>query len=130
MGRSKKFIGMLAVTVLAALVPMLDDNAIDGAEWINVILLLAGAVTVYGQANMPAGVWVYAKTIAACVSAVAVIAVSAITDGMITGGELIQMALALGGALGVTPLLNNTGSAPNGASTVQTGMPADFALAA
>lgn len=90
------------MTVLAALVPGLAGPMTLSA-WINVVVLAAGAVMVYNATNVPG--WAYAKLIASATSAVAVVLVSSLADG-ISAVEWIQMALAAAAALGVGAVPN------------------------
>lgn len=95
------------MTVLAAVVPGLA-GPMDTAAWINVVILGAGAVMVYTHSNDIPG-WSYVKLGASVVSAVAVLLVSFITDG-VTSVEWIQLALAAAAALGVGALPNSSTS--------------------
>jgi hypothetical protein len=96
-----KFLAQVTVTVLAALVPLLNGTAHPtGSDWVNVAIIGLGAVAVLGAGNLPAGVWKYTKTLVSAATAVAVLLQSAITDG-ISSAEWLQLALAALGALGV-----------------------------
>lgn len=122
-GSYNKFTGSLLMTVLAAIAPAVGDGQWSSAEIINALILLFGSATVLGATNLPAGVWRWAKTVFAIGSAVLVVVASALTDGQFTVDEIIQCVIAALMALGVVPLVNNSGSAPNGASTIATGLP-------
>ncbi len=100
-----KAIVQLLMTVLAAVVPGLAAGPMTPTAWINVVILAAGAIMVYNAANIPG--WDYAKLIASAVSAVAVLLVSSLQDG-ISPAEWIQLALAAAAALGVGALPNGT----------------------
>lgn len=106
-----KSVVQLLMTVLAAVIPALAEGPMTFENWINVVILGAGAVMVYNAANLPG--WEYAKLIASAVSAVAVLLVSAMQGG-ISPAEWIQMALAAAAALGV-------GAIPNGRPVVPQG---------
>lgn len=127
LGSYNKFTASLVATVLVAIAPAVGDGHWSGAEIVNTVLTLFGAVAVLGATNLPAGAWRYAKTIAAVGTAVMLVVSSAITDGQFSPDEIIQCVIAGLNALGVVPWLNNSGSAPNGASTIGTGLPAPFA---
>lgn len=96
-----KFVAQVVVTVLAAVVPLLNGTSHpNGSDWVNVAIIGLGAVAVLGAGELPAGVWRYTKTIVSAATAVAVLLQSLITDG-ISSAEWIQLALAAAGALGV-----------------------------
>jgi FtsH-binding integral membrane protein len=102
----QKFLAMLAVVVgaaLAALVPALADNHIRTDEWLNVIVITAGAAAVFTAPNVPGHA--YVKTALAVITAVCTLAVSLIVDGVSTA-EIIQLVLAALGAVGVKALTN------------------------
>lgn len=96
-----KFIANLFFVAVSALVAGLLDDRIDTLEWINVGIAVLGAVGVLGAGNLPAGVWAYTKTIVAGATAGLVLLTSLLADGNITTAEWLQVALAVGGALGV-----------------------------
>ena len=98
MSIAKSLVQLLA-TILAAIVPGLIAGPMDTAAWINVVILAAGAVMVYNASNDIPG-WNYAKLVASAVSAVAVLLVSYLSDGISTA-EWIQLGLAALAALGV-----------------------------
>jgi hypothetical protein len=102
-----KSVVQLLMTVLAAVIPALAVGPMTFENWVNVVILAAGAVMVYNAANIPG--WDYAKLVASAVSAVAVLLVSAWQGGL-SAAEVIQMVLAAAAALGV-------GALPNGAKT-------------
>jgi drug/metabolite transporter (DMT)-like permease len=96
-----KFVAQVAVTVIAAVVALLNGSPHPGAsDWVNVAIIGLGAVAVLGAGNLPSGVWAYAKGIVAAATAVAVLLQSVITDG-ISSAEWLQLLLAALGALGV-----------------------------
>lgn len=103
-----KAVVQLIMTVLAALVPALTNGPMTASSWVNIVVLSAGVIMVYNTANIPG--WSWAKMIASGVSALAVVLLSALTDGGISAAEMIQMALAFAAAVGV-------GAVPNGGVT-------------
>jgi intracellular sulfur oxidation DsrE/DsrF family protein len=95
-----KAILQLVAAVLAAVLPgLVEDAPMNASAWVNVVILGAGAVMVYNAANLPG--WNYAKLVASGVTAVGVVLVSALTDGGISGAEVIQMVIAGLGAVSV-----------------------------
>lgn len=101
-----KAIVQLVMTVLAAVVPALTAGPLDTAGWVNIVVLGAGVIMVYNAGNIPG--WSYAKLVASAVAAVAVVLLSALTDGAITSAEIIQMILAGAAAVGVGAIPNGT----------------------
>lgn len=99
-----KFLAQVAATVLAgAYAALAGDGVFSTDEQINCILLALGSIGVLGAGNLPAGVWSYMKGYVAAATAVATIAVSAVSGG-INDAEWIQMGLAALGAVGVVRL--------------------------
>lgn len=97
-----KSVGMVVATIVAAIVAaMTGDNQISNVEWVNVFILGAGAASVFTAPNVPGAK--YTKTILAVITAVLTAAASYITGGFTTT-ELLQLALAAGGAVGVLAL--------------------------
>jgi hypothetical protein len=70
------------------------------AEWVNIILLACGAIQVFNSSNLIPH-WEYAKMIAAVVTAAGVAISSALSDGDVTRGEWVQIAVAMFGAFAV-----------------------------
>lgn len=102
MQRYLKFIAQVVMTAAVALVAALQDNRIDAAEWINVLIAAASAVAVLGGGELPAGVWAHTKTIVAAALAGLMLLASLVSDGgTITSSEWLQVALAVAGAVGV-----------------------------
>lgn len=87
------------MAVLAAILPGLTDGPMGLPEWLNVVVLAAGALQVYNAGNVPG--WRFAKLIAAAISAGVVILISAISDGVVSPAETIQITLAVAQAVGV-----------------------------
>ncbi len=97
-----KTLAHLLVTVAAAVVAAAADNRIDSIEWVNVLILALGTISVLGAGNMPAGVWHYTKLIVAAATAAAVVAHTLLSAGLSLGlTEWLQMGIAAAGALGV-----------------------------
>jgi uncharacterized membrane protein YqaE (UPF0057 family) len=93
MRENLKALLMLVAAVLAAVLPYLTvTDHLGLTEWINVAILVAGAVYVYNSANLPG--YRHAKAIAAVVASVGVLLLTVVTDG-ITATEWIQVVLAL-----------------------------------
>jgi hypothetical protein len=89
-----KAIAAAVAAVLAAVVPALYvDGPLTFSTWVNVILLACGAIQVLNSGNLPH--WEYAKMIAAVVTAAGVAISSALSDGDVTRGEWIQIAIAI-----------------------------------
>lgn len=106
MNQYLKFFSELAVTVLAAIVAALHgDQVISDSEWINIILLLLGAIAVLGAGNFPTGIWQYTKFWVAALTAGFVYLASVIANGNgfldVTLTQWIQFLLACAGAVGV-----------------------------
>ncbi len=88
-----------AATVLAAVAAALTgDQHIDPSEWLNVVILGAGAAAVLTAPNVPGAR--YTKLILQVVTAVSAAAASLILDGISVTGWL-QLALAALAAVGV-----------------------------
>lgn len=98
----------VVATVLSGVVAALTgDNLISPVEWINVSILGVGALAVFAAPNVP-GARV-TKAVLAVLSAVLVLLVNLIVDG-VTVSEWLQLGVAALGALGVYAV-PNTGSA-------------------
>ncbi len=92
----------LLVTVAAAVVAAAADDRIDSIEWVNVLILALGTISVLGAGNLPSGVWHYMKLIVAAATAAAVVAHTLLSAGLDLGlSEWLQMGIAAAGALGV-----------------------------
>jgi hypothetical protein len=104
MRENLKALLMLLAAVLAAVLPYLTvTDHLGLSEWINVAILVAGAVHVYNAANLPG--YRYAKTIASVVATVGVLLLTVVTDG-ISATEWIQVVLALLAPAGVASVRN------------------------
>jgi hypothetical protein len=121
--RYLKFIAQVFATGVAAIVAASADNRVDAAEWINVLILTLGAVSVLGAGELPAGVWAHTKTIVAGVTAGAVLAVSYVSDGWyITTTEWLQIGLAVLAAIGIAVVPGPKVQALRGAGLQQPGV--------
>lgn len=96
-----KFFAQLAVTAIVALIAALTDDKIDTVEWINVALAVLGAVAVLGAGNFPDGIWRYMKLYASAATAGLMAITSFLADGGLSTSELLQVAVAVLGSLGV-----------------------------
>jgi hypothetical protein len=107
-----KALAAVLAAVLAAIVPALSgDNQVDTSEWINVVILGAGAAAVFAAPNVPGAR--YTKLMLAVITAMAAAAASLVSDG-ISLTDWLQLALAALGAVGVyqlryRPVLTETG---------------------
>lgn len=91
-----KAIVQLIAAVLAAITPaFLVGGEMGWPEWINVGVLVFGAVYVYLTTNLyDTGVWKYAKAFSSGAAAVGVILVSTLSGGL-TVEEIAQIVIAL-----------------------------------
>jgi hypothetical protein len=90
----------IAVAIVAA---MAGDNLVDSIEWVNVAIVGVGAAAVFAGPNIPGAP--VTKLVLSALAAILTILASAITDGIQTV-EVIQMAIAAVGALGVWAVPN------------------------
>jgi|SRR5437764_1032166 len=98
-----KALGMVAATVLSAVLAAMVGGHITTTGWINVALAGVGAVSVAIVPNLNAGVGRYAKASVAVATAVLTLLVSLI-DGGLTTAEILQLVIAGLGAVGVVAL--------------------------
>lgn len=97
-----KALAQLLFTVVAAVIAASADDRIDTVEWINVLILALGTVSVLGAGNMPEGVWKRTKLIVSAATAAAVAAHTFAVSGTDLGTtEWLQILAAALGALGV-----------------------------
>jgi hypothetical protein len=97
-----KFFLQLGVVAASAVVAFLQDDRVDAAEWILVLLAVAQAVAVLGAGNLPSGVWRYTKVGVAAFIAGASLLVAFVSDGgVITASEWLQVLVAALGAAGI-----------------------------
>jgi hypothetical protein len=110
-GHAKAIAAVLAAVLAAAVPAIAVDGPLTFTDWINVVILAAGAIHVYNAENTPA--WQYGKLIAAVISAAAVVAI-AIPAWPPTRAEWIQVFIAALGAFTVyripnAPAVTSTG---------------------
>lgn len=103
MQKYAKLIMQVVVTVAAALVAALADNVIGSVEWVNVAIIGVGAASVFYAPNIPGAP--VTKFVLSALSAVLTVLASAIVGGLQTV-EVIQMAIAAAGAVGVYAVPN------------------------
>ncbi len=97
-----KVIAQLVFTVLAAIAAAAADDRIDSVEWVNVLILGLGAVSVLGAGNLPSGIWKRTKAIVSAATAAAVVLHTLVSNGVDLGTtEWIQLAIAAAAPLGV-----------------------------
>jgi drug/metabolite transporter (DMT)-like permease len=97
-----KFVVQVLATALVALIAALQDDRVDAAEWINVVLAALTAVAVLGAGNTTEGVWRYTKVIVASAGAGLTLLASFVSDGgVVTVSEWLQVLVAALGAAGV-----------------------------
>jgi hypothetical protein len=97
-----KFIAEVVIAAIVALIAFMQDDRVDAAEWILVIIAAARTVAVLGAGNLPAGVWAYTKSIVSAFIAGAGLLVAFVSDGgVITGSEWLQIIVMVAGTLGV-----------------------------
>jgi drug/metabolite transporter (DMT)-like permease len=97
-----KFVVQVLATALVALIAALQDDRVDAAEWINVVLAALTAVAVLGAGNTTEGVWRYTKVIVASAGAGLTLLASFVSDGgVVTASEWLQVLVAAAGAAGV-----------------------------
>lgn len=98
-----KSIAAVVATVLSAIYISLGDGSVSSTEWVNVAIAGVGALTVFYAPNVPFAK--YTKSVVAAATAGLIVLQSAITDG-VTQTELIQIVLAVAGAVGVYAVKN------------------------
>lgn len=106
MSRYAKLAATVVATVLSALVAAMTDGVVTNTEWINVAILAVGSAGVFAAPNVPHSR--YTKAAIAVLTAVLTLLASFITDGLTTA-ELLQLAVAGLGALGVYAVPNGRG---------------------
>jgi hypothetical protein len=99
-----KALAQVVATVLTALLPLFVDGHLSAVEIINLCIIGASAIGVAIVPNLSAGVAKYAKSILAVIGAVLVLLTSYISDGVLSGDEIVQLVVAAFGALGVYAL--------------------------
>lgn len=93
------------IAVLGSLGTILADrHSVTGGQILNLIAVGLTAVVVYAKANTPDQP--YAKAVVAIIGAGVTVFASAVTDGRIDATEIVQIVLALLGALQVATVAN------------------------
>jgi len=104
MNKYAKFIAIVVATVISgATAALAGDSVISPTEWVNIAILAVGALGVFAAPNVPGAA--YTKSILAVLAAVLTVLASSIIGGISTT-ELLQIALAGLGALGVYAIPN------------------------
>lgn len=99
MSKYARFIAIVIATVLSAVsAALVGDSIISPQEWVNVAILGVGALGVFAAPNVPGAE--YTKTILAVLAAGLTVLATVIVGGVGTA-ELIQIAIAGLGAIGV-----------------------------
>jgi hypothetical protein len=94
----------VVATILSGIVAALTGDAvISDVEWINIAIAGVGALAVFSAPNVPGAP--VTKTVLAVLSAVLVLLVNLIADG-VTISEWMQLGVAALGALGVYAVPN------------------------
>lgn len=105
MQRYMKFAAQVVMTAAVVLVAALQDNRVDAAEWINVLIAAASAIAVLGAGELSVGIWRYTKVGVAALLAGLMLLASFVSDGgVITGSEWLQVLIAAAGAIGLLPI--------------------------
>lgn len=105
MGKYAKFVAIVVATVLSAITAALvGDSVISPQEWVNIAILGVGAAGVFAAPNVPGAK--YTKSILAALAAGLTVLASVIIGG-VHMVEIIQIALAVLGALGVYAVPNS-----------------------
>lgn len=94
----------LLAVLLPAVLPGMSPATWGVAEVANVVVLAAASLQVYNATNTPA--WRWAKAIAAAAGAGCVVLISAWSDHQLAPPELVQIAIAVVGAVGVASVRN------------------------
>lgn len=110
MKKYSKAVVAIVVSVIAAVVAAVGGGGFDAHSWVNVGLLLTSAAAVYVAPNVPGAQ--YTKVVLAGLGALVTALVSVHAGGFSTE-ELIQVALAVVGAVGVYQVKNVTNSGVN-----------------
>jgi fucose permease len=93
------------IAVLGSLGAILTDrHGVNAGQILNLVAVALTAAIVYAKANTPDQP--YAKTVIAVLGAGVTVFASAVTDGHVDVTELVQIALALLGALQVATVAN------------------------
>jgi hypothetical protein len=105
MNYAKAGAAVVATVLVAVIAAMTGDNVISDVEWINTAIAGVGSLAVFAAPNVPGAR--YTKAVLAVLSAVLVLLVNLIVDG-VTVSEWMQLGVAALGALGVYAVPNRT----------------------
>jgi hypothetical protein len=100
---AKALVGAAGVILAAVLVAFVGDGSMNMNEFVNVVVLGTGTVSLAIAPNTPGAK--YVKALLAAVSAAAVVLISVYTGG-ISPTEWVQIAVAAGTAAGVWKVPN------------------------
>lgn len=119
--RYLKFILFVVTAVLgSAGVSLVSPDGLSGQNLLNVVVLALTAAGVYFKANTPTQPW--AKTVVAVFGAGVAVVISAWTDRAFDSFEVVQIVLAVLGALQVAVAANvPPGSQPEATTSSSTG---------
>jgi hypothetical protein len=108
---SKAIAGAFYNTLLAVVTAMTNGN-ISAVEWVTIAgtAVLSG-LAIWGLSNKS---FPYTKAITAAVTAAIGVLGTALSDGSLTGQELISVIVAIGGALGLTYTVPNAARSDTG----------------
>jgi hypothetical protein len=99
-----KAIATAIVTGVATVVTALDDDSISNVEWLAAVVAVCGSTgVVWYVTNGPGGM--YAKSIFAGISTAAGAAIIALQDNALSTQELLTIAIAVAGSLGIVAAL-------------------------
>lgn len=99
-----KAVAMVIATIVSAIVAALaGDEVISATEWVNIVVIGLGAISVGIVPNLNTGIAEYAKGVIAFVTAASILAMT-LMDGGLTTSEWLQIAIAGGAAIGVVAL--------------------------
>lgn len=100
----KKSLSQVAMTIIAAVLPLLTADEVRPEQWVNVAILAVGAFSVFAAPNVPGAE--YTKMFIAAATAALTAVTSFLTDG-ITQAEAWQVVAAFVGAILVHGLAND-----------------------
>lgn len=105
MSFAKSVAAIVATVLSGVLAATTGDGVVDAQEWVNVAILAVGACAVFAAPNVPGAK--YTKAVIAALTAALTVLASAILGG-VDSTDVIQMAVAGLGALGVYGVPNDT----------------------
>lgn len=97
----KSILAALGAIIMAAVVgyQAVADNGVTLAEWVTVSIAVFGAINVWATANVPA--FSKAKLVVAALFVALNLLVGFLTDGHLTGNELVLLVIQILATLGV-----------------------------